>query len=278
MSYNAWLYVFSNPINKTDPSGRCEDIDGDGRCEGGYPSSRSVYSPFAKFVKENNAPDWNTQEQASIVSVLWDIAQAYASTYNQEMARRYSLYSCGSNWRLANPYFQTMSPSAAFLKIHSGPVTFNRSAENCTDCWAKSADKNVIWIFRNTTTDNLVRSSQIIAHEMGHNFDRIVGGKGKTSITSALWSRTIQGEKYGGFAGSRNKAEWQFSAGEGYDTSANIDGRGEIFADMFVGWVYNRWETDGKDPNKWSSTGQMRANHMESNMSQWIANLISNGL
>ena len=36
MSYNAWLYVSANPVNRTDPTGMCEDSDGDGRCNSGW--------------------------------------------------------------------------------------------------------------------------------------------------------------------------------------------------------------------------------------------------
>jgi len=33
MSWNRWNYVNSNPINFTDPTGRCLDIDGDAECD-----------------------------------------------------------------------------------------------------------------------------------------------------------------------------------------------------------------------------------------------------
>ena len=33
LSYNSWLYGYDNPIIHVDPSGKCVDIDGDGRCE-----------------------------------------------------------------------------------------------------------------------------------------------------------------------------------------------------------------------------------------------------
>jgi RHS repeat-associated protein len=33
MSYNAWLYVYANPVNLTDPSGMCPDMNRDGKCD-----------------------------------------------------------------------------------------------------------------------------------------------------------------------------------------------------------------------------------------------------
>lgn len=47
-------------------------------------------------------------------------------------------------------------------------------------------------------------------------------------------------------------------------------GRGEIFADMFVGWVYGQWEADE------AGYGTRRANYMNDNMPYWIAEVINN--
>jgi hypothetical protein len=33
MSYNAWLYVYANPVNLTDPGGMCPDMNRDGKCD-----------------------------------------------------------------------------------------------------------------------------------------------------------------------------------------------------------------------------------------------------
>lgn len=36
LSFNPWLYGYGNPINNTDPSGKCPDYDGDGKCDPGF--------------------------------------------------------------------------------------------------------------------------------------------------------------------------------------------------------------------------------------------------
>jgi RHS repeat-associated protein len=41
MSYNAWLYVYANPINHSDPSGQCLVIGTDGECY--YPRNRRYF-------------------------------------------------------------------------------------------------------------------------------------------------------------------------------------------------------------------------------------------
>jgi hypothetical protein len=50
----------------------------------------------------------------------------------------------------------------------------------------------------------------------------------------------------------------------------DTDGRGEIFADMFVGWVYRCWEPDPLRPNGLSETGELRSSFMNENMPKWI--------
>jgi len=61
MSYNAWLYVYGNPVNLTDPSGLCVDQDSDGICDWEPrpqpPSPPSVCSTLARVVDSND--DWD---------------------------------------------------------------------------------------------------------------------------------------------------------------------------------------------------------------------------
>jgi murein DD-endopeptidase MepM/ murein hydrolase activator NlpD len=58
MSYNAWLYVYANPINYLDPSGRCADEDGDNICDvfPPYPTRPKVY--FLGDIVSREEVDW----------------------------------------------------------------------------------------------------------------------------------------------------------------------------------------------------------------------------
>jgi hypothetical protein len=48
----------------------------------------------------------------------------------------------------------------------------------------------------------------------------------------------------------------------------------EYFADMFVGWVWNRWELSNSGLG-WSPKGQERADFMASHMDNWIYEIVS---
>ena len=48
MSYNAWLYVYNNSVNTTDPSGMCPDEDLDGRCDPWWLRCEMISDPAAR--------------------------------------------------------------------------------------------------------------------------------------------------------------------------------------------------------------------------------------
>jgi hypothetical protein len=59
----------------------------------------------------------------------------------------------------------------------------------------------------------------------------------------------------------------------GLNLEEETDGRGEIFADMFVGWVHNKWEqVPGK--NDLTVLGSQRNDYMDSRMQKWIYGVI----
>jgi hypothetical protein len=69
----------------------------------------------------------------------------------------------------------------------------------------------------------------VAAHQLGHSFDWANDGWGVRDIKDNLGARGLL-HRDSGFAGPLNK--WQFS-----DRLSS----GEIFADMFVGWIYGAW-------------------------------------
>jgi hypothetical protein len=227
------------------------------------------------------APEWEQREKDSINQAVWDVAVAYANAYNEEMLRRY-WEECGYDLELYTRPVK-ITPYHAFLEVHGGRVYFERRAENALQYFSQGADELVeskawaytvssrnIVIFSNVTADNVVAHPRWIVHELGHAFENAMLGTlgrraGREGLPAELWYRTVENEQNGGFAGGFEK--WQYSRDEG------PNGRGEIFADMFVGWVYNQWEVDDSGL---TATAVKRADYMNSRMPGWVTDVILN--
>jgi hypothetical protein len=211
---------------------------------------------------------------------LWDVANAYARAYNAEAVR---IWDEGCV-RFYEPKPSLMSPKEAFLIIHKGPIEIIRVAEE-SGAWGESQSPSRIHIFAGTTPEEIAGSPRFIIHEVGHSFDSAIGatigrkvgwnnGKlviyenrlGRLELTENLYD--TRGGFYGVFG------DWQFSEDVGgLDLVNNTDGRGEIFADMFVGWVYNKWEQE-QYSNVLTTLGSQRQDYMDSRMQKWVYGII----
>jgi hypothetical protein len=142
--------------------------------------------------------------------------------------------------------------------------------------WAETRSSNEIWIFDNADARE-VSQRRFVVHEVGHAFENALLG----ALGSKLGQNTLGKQEYRdlwyrsnehlpssiseaerdpnrGFAGGHG--DWQWSSREGSDW------RGEIFADMFVGWVYKQWAV--------TDLGQQRAEFMDTYMPGWIVEAI----
>jgi len=276
MSYNPWLYAYANPVMMTDPSGyhpaenllviftQGADYTGPFNREGTRNGNDK-----GKNRRTYYAPEWAQDEKNTIAVAMWDIAEAYSRTYNSKMdeiLRRENCY----QFFLFLP--ANLNPVSAFRAIHGGPVTIERRAENATQYykgiatyWGEKRSAGLIYVFQNVSSDTIVAHPRFIAHEMGHAFEEAVADnniiKPRWRLPVDLLAREIDGTDYGGFYDGF--LEWQYSEEDG------ADWRGEIFADMFIGWVYDRWENDAV------GIGQQRANFMNRNMPKLIWNIIA---
>jgi hypothetical protein len=150
----------------------------------------------------------------------------------------------------------------------------------------------------------VTQSVRLVVHEIGHIFDRAVcaannGGecgyifgegtarKGVSNHTTGpcfgencLGRESYNGpndDEFWGFAGGED--QWQFgqvwAEGKYEDgTPYRVLDTAEIWADMFVGWTYDKWETDMT--GSITARGATRQNYMNHSMSQYI-NLIIGG-
>ena len=126
-------------------------------------------------------------------------------------------------------------------------------------------------------------ASRLVTHELGHLFDRQVcamrsGGNcsdtnlynnsARKDLGNAMGKYYCQGtykclerqshnDPFGGYWGFAGKFEvWQFGAVLKNDS-------GEPFADMFVGWVYDSWDTN-------TDFGNTRRSYMNAHMAEYL--------
>jgi hypothetical protein len=124
--------------------------------------------------------------------------------------------------------------------------------------------------------DGMEKTIHLVIHELGHSFNghmtNLFGAEAAPyhmlSATQAndprFPDRVDNDSRLVGFAGPRYN--WQQS-GSGAP--------GEEFADMFLGWTYNRWETF---PNgSLNRAGRGRSEWMASHMPLWVNVVTSNG-
>jgi RHS repeat-associated protein len=269
-----WLYANGNPVNNLDPIGQATleslvlftvgnpysgKFKKDGSQNGDeYGNNRTTY----------NSPGWTEKEKRSIYGALLNISNAYYDAYKYELYRRSN--SCTPLYL----QLQKTNRYDVFLSIHGGPITFVRTAENAKQyfsdpsagAWAYTLSPRKILIFSNATADNVERNPRWIVHEVGHAFENAmletIGSKaGRDNLHRNLITRKIENEQFAGFHGGFSS--WQYSRDLG---------SGEIFADMFIGWVYNQWEVSN---NEFTPTAIKRSDYMEKNMSGWIMSVIS---
>jgi len=162
------------------------------------------------------------------------------------------------------------SPVAAFYQIYGGPVTVIRKNQTCTEAigqwysgscsgWAYTANANEIWIFANAAPENIISRPHLLAHELGHAFENALANRDGSKLGREALSARPDLLNRQGFYGP--PLFWQLSTDMGSS---------EIFADMFLGWAYNKWEEESPGGDL-TPSGAAKAEFMREIMSQWLS-------
>jgi hypothetical protein len=114
-------------------------------------------------------------------------------------------------------------------------------------------------------------------HELGHAFVQAVGSSPVDTLDNAIKEKDDQGNlKYPHLGRPPTGQSWGFAGPFSKWQNSEVDSAAEVFADMYTGWVYDRWEVDETASDGLSDDGRVRRNFMENHMSTWIEVAIRN--
>lgn len=127
------------------------------------------------------------------------------------------------------------------------------------------------YVFKNATIDYAYEHPRWVVHELGHAFENATeindgstskkpgrDGLPKDLLIRKLNDPSNRDDPHAGFYGPFSR--WQYSEQRE---------RGEIFADMFVGWVYNTWAK--RSDGYLTDMAARRADYMEQKMPYLIS-------
>jgi hypothetical protein len=309
ITFNGYVYGYNSPPNFSDPSG----YDPVWCAAEPYETSPGDCYPYS-LIEFGGASgeNWNVSEKWQINRAAAHIARRLAETYNEYMfslppelsghlGGLMYLFDCGQD-------NHPLTPPEAFLAYYGQKVLFyKRGVVNnplAIGFYATTPTGRAgVNVFLYPENKDLYLADppkydatkltyhinwpnvgyQWATHELGHYFEaraNDIMGYGHVRNTlgkdSAIPRRGADNNvKSYGFAGTRYG--WQ--QGHVYfldDGKPDVfTNTGEEFADMFLGWNYNRWEVDPIDDSSLSVLGQARSNFMERHMAPWIALVIN---
>jgi hypothetical protein len=119
-----------------------------------------------------------------------------------------------------------------------------------------------------TDADIITNKSHWARHELGHAFVHAVGSSMPVSLLSqeiagnSLLDRGTDKNGMYGFASTQASPRlWQQSTGNAGTAHA------EIWADMYLGWTSNAWETKADGSGSFAPAGEARSTFMNNTMS-----------
>ncbi len=124
ISYNKWIYTFSNPIKYIDPLGR-------------YPSQ------YANFESGDGVGEFAETDEVLIHVALETIASAYLRSYNDALLSLQA--ACGETRYLTSLY--KLDKTQIFYRIHGGKITFKKFDKN-PGYFGEASTKNVIYLYK----------------------------------------------------------------------------------------------------------------------------------
>ncbi|MBI5823368.1 MAG: RHS repeat-associated core domain-containing protein [Chloroflexi bacterium] len=241
--YDRYAYVNNSPVNYTDPSGHISMCGAS--CETEYEKPQySIDDVLAKYGVKLKGK-WDIRYKAAVVLGVLAVAGKFGEVSGK-------------------------SPSEIFKTIY-GQLTFTWGS--CNDCNGAGgytygrSDIRFVSMSGFNHSDWLLRARNNVIHELGHAFNWAMNQTPELRLTNdmgfdELLLRDPDSNSYSGFASRNNERTWVQNPA----TTAS-----EVFADQFLGWTMNKWQTDaGNRYGKWTVQSATRANWMTTNMAEWL--------
>lgn len=232
--------VSNNPVRNIDPTGHmC--VGNSEECQGDKRRTVFLSSPLLEF-ETDPGQEFTAKEKQALRESAQDTAEALAREINRHTCTRAhrKMGECG-----------TVTPQEAFYEVYGGPVKVRRVNDSCANCNAQykhdEVNGNYIAIYSNTTEQTILNSPGLLVHELGHAF---------------IWRAVAPSERLPDGAAFLNANGFDEDYSYGTDDS---DGA-EIFADMFVGWVYGKWGIVDPLTGDLSDDAREKSNYMADNM------------
>jgi RHS repeat-associated protein len=241
MSYNAWLYAYADPIRYVDPRGRFASE---------YLKFTYDDSPLSKYP--DDATHWDDSSEQALDRSAQAVGQALANTINSILVPKYrSIPYIDFPW--LRSFSRPVSPLEAFKQVYGGRIELLRKAVENPGVWAYTQGSRLIWIYTNATAADLSNPvySRFLAHELGHAFEAAVNGM--PSLGGNYVRNFLHGDEcYNPFGSgglqpippnlrdNRNGLRVNaYNVENGYWQFNSSTATFEVFADMFLAWVYD---------------------------------------
>ncbi len=265
-SFSRYSYVLNRPLNLVDPTGHMQMCPTDTSCDPGHEP------PPPPSPIDIDQDDWDEDEVATIEQAVQGVGNALARAHNSFAMRAFRIGAIDS--------YQSLTARDAFLAVYGGRVRFHRPGISCEvalerQCFGSSAGRTITVY---TNADGATAGNHhFIVHELGHSFEsRVNALLGNSYVRNRLGGSPdiarrdldVRDGPNNGFAGPL--WGWQQSG------SATT---GEEFADMFMGWTYNRWQLNlNTRLLRYDLTGQgsARSAFMNANMPSWVNLVVTN--
>jgi RHS repeat-associated protein len=254
-SWNRYSYTGNNPIIFTDPSGHFRICNTEGSiCSDDDPEPGIIFHVTPE--EADQGVEWTEEEIETITTAVKMIGR--------KLTNEFSKYGINVTWG-----------DAIYLALGTN-LKFWRQLETCASqnnipgagCYGQYVGGGTIYVYSNAPASEVASDIRFPIHEIGHAFDSSTEHKGRNSVINK-WASNPDFPRRGGSC----LVETYGYFGTCYDWQQSSESTaGEEFADMFIGWLYDRWEIDPE--GVLTTDGQARFDFMNQLMPRLIEGLL----